>query len=209
MLSLKYSSLFFSLIGLTTLFYISITLQPIYITLDDIPNYEGREVIVRGIVVSYNPTDYGEIISIRDNNTTIPVFLKGEIFLHPGDSIEVIGSVEKYNDKWEINVDDPKYISILSTWENYSTPLWEVAEHPSNYIDLNLNVTGYVDSIYDKWLILSDGNYSILVTFNHLPENISLYHGKKVLLHAYFTYDSTTARYKFEIKSREHFIRGA
>ena len=110
MLPLKYSSLIFSLIGLTALFYISTTLQPTYITLDDISNYEGREIIVRGIVVSYNPTDYGEIISIRDNNTTIPVFLKGEISLHPGDSIEVMGSVEKYNDKWEINVDNPKYI---------------------------------------------------------------------------------------------------
>ena len=207
MLSLKYSSLLFSILGLAILFYLSTTLQPIHITLEDISNYEGREITARGRITTYSITDYGEIIYIRGNNTTIPIFLDGFISIHSGDYVEVTGFVKKYNDKWEIEVNDPRYISILSSWSNISTPLWEIARYPSKYIGLNLNVTGYIDTLYDKWLILSDGNYSILVTFNHL--NVSISPGSKVLLHAYFTYDPSISRYKFEIKNREHFINAS
>lgn len=81
------------------------------IELHEIPEYEGKQVIVEGIVTEHRITTYGgQIIEIKnldsENISKTIVFVEGETSVEYGDRIQATGTVQKYKDEWEIVVNN-------------------------------------------------------------------------------------------------------
>lgn len=211
-MKLQHLSLLIAFLGVISLYIISTLIEPIPISLDNLPKYEGKQVIVQGIVIDHYVTSssYGnQIIVIQQDNSTATIFIEGgeKNLLYCGDKIQVTGKVQRYKDKWEILVSDTHFIRVIQQWQNISRPLWEIAENPTYFTGLNLNVTGYIDAVFDTYFFLSDATGEHVIFVTHTPSsNISIYTGEKIILRAYFTYDAAQLRYKFEIKDENHGI---
>jgi len=207
-MKLKHFSLIFSLIGISVLYFISNITQPALISLKEITDYEGKEIKTQGIVIHYYSTKYGnQLIEIREENFTTTIFLEKEMEVEYGDIVQVIGQVQKFNNEWEIIVENEKNFKILEKWHSISMPLWQLAHNPGRYLGLNVNVTGYIESISNSYFHLADfeENCSILV-FYRLSENLTLYAGCKVNISAVFTFDEKNFRYTLELFSPDHKI---
>lgn len=207
-MKLKYFSLIFSIAGIILLYFLSTLSQPIIIELYEIPEYEGKQVIVEGIVTEHHTTSYGsQIITIESDNATVIVFAEGETNVEYGDTIQVTGKVQKYKGDWEIVVDNERFIKIVQKWSNITFPLWQLAENPAKYDGLNVNVTGFVDMVYDAYFYLVDSEeeYSVIVFYNP-SEQDALYPGQKVNVAARFIFDVEDLRYKLEISEDIHSI---
>jgi len=199
-MKLKYFSIIFSVVGIACLYFLSTLSQPISIELKDVPKYEDKSVIVEGIVTEQYLTNYGsQIITIESNNASTTVFVEGETNIEYGDKIQATGKVQKYNGDWEIVVDNVDFVKIIQKWQNISMPLWQLSSSPTKYEGLNVNVTGYVDTIYDTYLYLSDskGNYSIIVFCN--PSKYNIHSGQKISVAAKFTFNPEEFRYRLDV----------
>jgi len=205
-MKLKYFSLIFSIAGILLLYFLSTLSQPTMIELYEIPEYEGKQVIVEGIVTEHHTTSYGsQIITIESDNATILVFAEGETNLEYGDTIQATGKVQKYKGDWEIVVDNERFIKIIQKWSNITFPLWQLAENPAKYDGLNVNVTGFIDTVYDTYFYLVDSEeeYSVIVFYNPSGQD-ALYPGQKVNVAARFIFDAEDLRYKLEISEDIH-----
>lgn len=197
----KYFVIILSVVSILFLYFLSTLSQPIEIELSEISNFEGKEVIVKGTVTNHRITTYGsQIIEIKDilqdNTSEVIVFVEGETLVEYGDEIQATGKVQKYEDEWEVVVDDKRYVKILQKWNNITTPLWQLAENPSKYLDLNINTSGIIERDYESYFYLTDseGQYSVVVYYDpSLFFNIS--EGDKITVGARFVYDSATLRY--------------
>lgn len=204
----KYLTILLAIIGILLLYYISLFTHPTPIDLKDIHTYEGKEITTTGIVQAYRSTSYGnQFITIQQNNSTATVFLEEPINVFSGDLIQATGMVQKYENTWEIIIDHPQQISILMPWNHSATPLWEVAQNPSIFSNMNLNITGYIDSTFDTHFYITDfeGNHTLLVT-HPLSKKISTYPGQQVRIHGYFTYNDFYLRYQLELNKDYHNI---
>jgi len=207
-MQLKYFSLLFSIAGITLLYVLSTLSQPIIIEICELPEYEGKQVITEGTVTEHHTTTYGsQIITIKEDNATIIIFVEGTVELEYGDKIQVTGTVQKYKDDWEIVVNDERFIILLEKWQNISFPLWQLAENPTKYNGLNVNVTGYVDVIYDSYFYLVDETeeHSLIVFCNPSEYDVS-YPGQKVNVAAQFTFDEEAFQYKLTLCEETHCI---
>jgi hypothetical protein len=85
-------------------------------------------------------------------------------------------------------------------------PLWQLSSSPTKYEGLNVNVTGYVDTIYDTYFYLNDpeGNYSIIVFCN--PSKYNIHSGQKVNVAAKFSFNNEEFRYRLDISDETHSI---
>jgi hypothetical protein len=85
-------------------------------------------------------------------------------------------------------------------------PLWQLAENPTRYVGLNVNVTGFIDDVYDTYFYLADleDKYSIIIFYNKI--DISLFIGQKACVLGVFLFDEETLRYKIEINQESHGI---
>jgi len=209
-MSIKYFSLLFSVIGIACLYFLSTLSQPALIELNDLPKYEDKNVIVEGIVTEYRSTNYGsQIITIESENTSSTVFLEGESDIEYGDKIQVTGKVQKYNNDWEVVVDNVAFLRVIQKWQNISMPLWQLAISPTKYEGLNVNVTGYVDTIFDGYFYLSDseGSYSIIVFYN--PSKYKVQSGQEVNVAAKFSFDKEKFRYNLDATDEMYGIHKA
>ena len=205
-MKLKHFSLIFSTTGVLLLYLLSTLSNPASIELSEISKHEGKKITTEGIVTDYHTTTYNnQIITIKNNNTSAIVFLEGETYVEYGDLIEATGKVQKYEGEWEIVVGDVRFIKILRKWNNFSFPLWQLAENPERYEELNVKVTGYIDLVYDTYfyLIDEDDSYSLLVFYNFLEQDV-LTPGKKVSVSAKFYFDENDLRYKLEVGEENH-----
>ncbi len=207
-LKLKHYSLLLAITGIVVLYFISLLSQPVLIELSELPDYEDKQVIVEGTVTEYHVTTYGsQLITIKDKNKSATIFIETEIDVEYGDRIRATGKVQKYNDGWEIIVSNKKFIENIHKWQNISIPLWQLAQKPSNYQGLNVNVTGVVDSLYDNYLYLTDldGTYSLIVFYNPYMYN-SLYPGQTVIVEGKFDFNQETFRYALTLSEQNHKI---
>lgn len=205
-MKIKYFSIIFSIVGIIVLYFLSTLSQPVMIELNEIPEYEGKQVIVEGTVMEYHITSYGnQIITIENNNTTTIVFVEEETKAKYGDKIQATGKVQKYKGDWEIVVGDIRFVEIIQHWQNITMPLWQLAENPAKYEGLNINVTGYIDLVYDTYFYLVDmeEEHSIIVFYSHVEQN-SIYPGQKVQVAARFMFDIESFRYKLEVSEETH-----
>ena len=207
-MKLKYFSIIFSVAGIAILYFISTLTQPVVIELCEIPEYEGKQVTTEGIVTNHYSTKHGsQLITIEDNNATATVFVEGETNVEYGDKIRVTGEVQKYNNEWEIIANDERSVSILQKWQNISIPLWQIAQNPVRYEGLNVNVTGYVDSLYDGYFYLVDADekHTLLVFYSYSEDDVA-YPGQKVNVAGLFKFDKENFRYALSICEKMHKI---
>ena len=92
-------------------------------------------------------------------------------------------------------------MKILDKWNNGSFPLWQLAQKPSKYLGLNVNVSGFVDAVFDNYFHLKDveNNNTLMVFCN---EKMSLYRGKKVRS------KKEAIRFSYEFMFTPHHLRG-
>ena len=207
-MKLKYFSLLFSVVGILLLYFLSRLSEPPLIEINEMPGYEGKQVIIEGIVADYQTTRHGsQIITIRNSNDTLTIFVEGKTDLDYGDTIQVTGEVQKYEDTWELVVNDCRSVNILEKWHNISLPLWQLAETPTKYLDLNVNVTGFIESISNAYFYLIDveSKHSLIV-FYRLSRNFTLIPGQEISACGKFSFDEENFRYQLEIYDEKHKI---
>jgi len=207
-MKLKHLSVLFSIAGILFLYFISTLTQPILISLAEIPEYEDKQVIVEGTVTDYRDTTYGsQIITIVGDNASVCVFVEGSIEVEYGDTIQATGKVQKYNDEWEIVVNNERFVKIVQKWQNLSIPILQLAKNPTKYVGLNINVTGYVDMIYDSYFYLIDaeGELSLFISCNPSIYD-AVVPGEQVNVAGQFIYKEEELRYTLIICKEIHGI---
>ena len=212
-MSLKYFVIILSILGIISLYFLSTFSQPLVIELQDIPEYEGKLVTVEGTVIKHSITSYGgQIIEIQDiqddkNSSKTVIFIEEPTSIEYGDKIQATGKIQKYEGEWEIVVNDNRFVKILQKWQNITMPLWQLAEKPSQYMGINVNVTGVVDRLYDDYFYLIDaeGEHSIIVFYNPALAP-SLSPGDNVQVAANFVYNMENFKYVLEADEEIHLI---
>ena len=207
-MNLKYFSLIFSITGIVILYLISTLTNAPFVDLNEISKYEGKQVITRGIVTKHYVTNYGsQIITIKNENSSATIFLEEEIFVEYGDRIQVKGEVQKYKGCWEIIANNKQSVVVIEKWQNISILLWQIAQNTYYYEGLNINITGYIDSIYDNYFYLVDeeGEHTLLVFYDVYKKNQLLF-GQKVNINGFFVFDEQNFRHVLTFTSDKHKI---
>ena len=199
-MELKYFVIILALLSISMLYVLSTYSYPDAISFSEIAEYEDRQVILRGVVCDHSITSYGsQILTLRDINDSdfeLKVFVEMVTDVEYGDIIDAIGSVQKYQDSWELVVSHPKNIKIVSSWTNNSSPLWQLAEKPEKYVGLNIRTNGFIDRIYESFYYLIDasGRYT-LVVYTKPEGHHNLSEGNPCSIDGRFLYDSENFRY--------------
>jgi hypothetical protein len=201
----KYLIVVVSLVSLLVLYLISGLSQPTIVPFSKIPASEGKQVVVKGVVAGYQTTTAGStLITIRDidstNTSTITLYVEGALSVEYGDLVQATGTVQQYNNQWELAVTSPQFITVLQPWGNQSFPLWQLAQNPTRYVDTNVNVTGIVGTMTITNFDLQDstGAASVSVSCKH-SSNSSFSKGDRVAVKARFLYDQATLRYLLKV----------
>lgn len=195
----KYISLLFSLICIVLLYFISTLTQPVNIDISEIQNYENKIVTTQGLVKEYYNTKYGNlIITLLGNSSSITIFSEEDFDLEFGDTIQITGKVQNYEDEWEIIVDSKRNICLINKWENLSMPIWQIAQNPEKYEDLFINVTGIVDLVNDDYFFLKDTekNHSIMAISSN---SVKKFIGQQVWAKGKLKYYNEQLMYRFYI----------
>lgn len=201
----KYLVIVTSLIGVSLLYVVSSLSQPTVISLSLVPINEGKQVRVTGVVTMYQTTTYGsQLITIRDANdsnpSTIILYIEGEIIVEYGDLVEATGTVQQYNDAWEITISNPRFVIVRQHWQNCSFPVWQLAKNPARYVDTNVNVTGIIGVLTNTGFSLhdADGTYVVFVSCPHATES-SFLQGDLATIRARFLYNQETLCYFLQV----------
>jgi hypothetical protein len=179
------------------------------IRINEISDYDGKQVTIKGFVTEHHFTKFGsQMITVSDENCSVEVFLEGKIDVEYGDKILATGEVQKYENTWELIVNDYRQIKILKKWHNISSPLWQIAENPTRYLNLNVNITGYIESISNSYFYIVDlENMYSLITFYSISKNVTLYPGQKICASGKFSFDEKNFRYLLDICEENHGIK--
>ena len=207
-MSLKKYSLIFSITGILVLYILSRLAQLPLIELHELPDYEGKEVTIKGIVTEHYITRYGsQVITIKDQNASATIFVEKKTVVEYGDRVQVTGEVQKYRDAWSVAVNDNRLVRILKKWDNISFPLWQLAENPSRYLNLNVNITGYVEFVSNSnfYLVDLDKKHSLII-FYTLSDDFTIFPDQKINALGRFSFDKENFRYKLDICDENHAI---
>jgi len=207
-MNIKYLSIISSIAGILILYTLSLYAQIPIIPLSAISEYEGQTITTNGTVTEYHSTSYGnQLITIKQGNNTAILFLESSIDIQKGDRLNATGLVQQYKDEWELIIEKQELVTIEQSWENNTLTLQEIAEKPINYLNQNLNVTGYIDIIYDEYFQLIDDTYQHqCIVEKPYIKNLTLHTGQHINLNAYFTYDNNQMRYLFKFTNENHTI---
>lgn len=209
----KYLLILLSVGSLTLLYTLSLFSQPTVISLAALSSYNGKQVSTTGVVTDYRTTTFGsQIITIRDllqnNASTVTVYLEGTTQVEYGDVITVTGTVQQYNNQWEIAVNNPRFITITKKWTNTTCPLWQLAQYPERYLNTNVNVLGIIEKTYHSYFILTDtdGKYSLTVYYPS-STSLNLSNGDAVSVGARMSYKPENLCYALHISEPSHYVR--
>jgi hypothetical protein len=207
-MKLKYFSMIFSILGILILYIISKFSQAPLILISEIKDFEGKQVTINGIVIEHHTTKFGsQIIKISDENCSLEIFLEGNVDVEYGDKVQATGEVQNYKDSWELIVNDIRQLCVLEKWENISFPLWQIAENPTRYLNINVNVTGFIESVSNAYFLLVDleKKHSLIIYYS-ISKNITLYPGQKICALGKFSFDEKNFRYMLDICEENHGI---
>jgi hypothetical protein len=207
----KYLIIFITIGSLFALYVLSLFTHPVPISLSDISAYTDQQVIIQGIVTDYRTTAYGsQLITIADSSNrtnSVLLYIEGEAPIEYGDTIQATGEVQQYKNQWELVVHNPHSIIVLQKWDHLVFPLWELALHPDNYLNTNVNVTGIVTAPSGSSFLLgsTDGKYSIEVVYqSSCPHQFSK--EDTVTVKARFLYNAATCRFLLSVTQPTHGI---
>lgn len=208
----KYIVVFLSILSLVMLYGVSQISQPEHVSLSTLSNYEGQKVIVQGVVTTYRSTNFGsQLITLRDSDnefTTAVLYIEeGDVFVEFGDTIQAIGQVQRYKDQWEVVIRNPQLITVVQKWNNTSFPLWQLAEHPTRYLESNINITGIITKKQQSTFVLSDPaeTYTLDVTCS-VSDSDLLSNGDAVAITGRFIYEPHTLRFLIQLTEPTHRI---
>ena len=208
----KYLVIILSVTSICFLYFLSTLTQPLHIPLNEIPQNEGKLVIVNGIVTEYHSTSYGgQLIEIMNADTTSEetaiIFVEEETTVEYGDKITATGKVQKYKGEWEVVVNNAQYITIKEKWKNIPIPLWQLAEHPERYVGRNVNLTGFIERKYEGFFYLTNSEEDyLLVVYYDSSKIFNLSEGETISVGGRFIYDVDTFRFVLEATDEHHFI---
>ncbi|RQW79491.1 MAG: hypothetical protein EHM79_20635 [Geobacter sp.] len=207
----KYLIIIIAIVSLVLLYALSFFSQPTVISLATVSSYNGKQVVVTGVVTDYRTTTFGsQIITIIDNqdngSSPLILYIEGSLFVEYGDLVQATGTVQEYNSEWEIAVNNPRSVTIVQKWRNISFPLWQLAQYPQRYENTNVNVQGIVEKTYKTYFFLTDpdGKYSVVVYDSTSTTNFSK--GDTVAVGARFVYEQENLRYVLKISEPTHFV---
>jgi len=203
----RYAYLVGACVGILFLYFLATLSQPVVISIDEIAHFEGKRVIVRGILIDKSIVGESEILIIKNGSNILQIFSTFSSHTSYGDEIEVLGKVEKYKGQWEVIAEE---IEVIKKWDKESIPLWELSEHAAEYDKRNVNVTGYVEKIYSAYFILTDEKGYRIKVFYPYDYNISTIKEKDyphVYVKAFFQYDESSFSFSLNIESNEHGIK--
>jgi uncharacterized protein YdeI (BOF family) len=184
----------FAVIGIVVLYLISAASQPQHVTLKDVENKDGKNVIVKGVVVEKYQTSSGNtILKVRDNNASVSIFVKDSVDVELGDEIRVTGRVQKYRDGYEIVASD---IEILKKWDENYIELNQLKSNPEKYEGTNINITGFAVSIKHNEFYLSDNISRIKVKI--IKSTVLPAENQKIFVKGKMEYDEN--RFEYFIK---------
>lgn len=208
-MQLKYFVIFLAGISISLLYLLSFFIQPVFIDIETIAQYEGKEVIIEGQISEYYLTSYGnQIITVQTLNKShsfeLILFVEGSYDVDYGDVIQATGMVQKFQDKWELVVNGPRNIKVLISWHNLSYPLKQLAENPQKYEGINVQITGTIDRIYDSYFYVVDcsGIYSIAVYYDEFQlQNFT--EGQTIKIQGRFHYHQEHLRYIIDMRASD------
>jgi len=212
-IELKHFVIILSILCILILYFLSTISQPQKIEISQLPNFEGKQVIIQGTVTEQHITTYGgHLINIKNledkNNSEAVVYVEEQTDVEYGDIIEASGQVQRYNEEWEIVVNNARLVKIIQKWDNITFPLWQLAENPEKYVGLNINISGIVDRDYESYFYLLDeeDKYSIIIYYNsEIMQNFS--QGNNVQVTGQFQYDKEKMQYKIAVEEKNHNIQ--
>ena len=199
-MELKHLVIVLSVVGTCFLYVLSLFSQPTVVSLDDVESFEGKQVVVEGVVVSYHVTTYGsQQIVIQDRNESeveVIVYVEEETDVEYGDVIQATGVVQQYGGEWEVVVNTARGVVVVEKWQDTTYPLWQLAVKPQGFIGRNVKVSGFVDRMYDSYFYLIDSSsqYSVVVYFD-MAQRQNFSSGEWVQVGGRFEYDDLSFRY--------------
>ena len=196
----KYIILAVTLTSLTLLYLLAGIAQPPTIALSDVSRYDGQHVTVTGRVLTYQqlPTG-GQTITIHDPATTarLTLYLTQPATITYGDTIQATGTIDQYQDTWELTIDTPRSLTLLHHDTTPLCPLWQLAQDPHTYQDTTITTTGTVDKTTQTSFTLKDTNGTATIQVYGATQQPTK--GQQVLLHARFLFDPETFRYTLQL----------
>ncbi len=206
----KYIVVFLSILSLLILYGVSRISQPELVSLSILSNYEGQQVLVQGVVTTYRSTNFGsQLITLRDSDnefTTAVLYIEeGDVFVEFGDTIQATGQVQRYKDQWEVVISNPQLITIVQKWNNTSFPLWQLAEHPTRYLQSNINITGIITKKQQSTFVLTDPTeaYTLEVSCP-VSDSVLFSNGDAVAVSGRFIYEPHTLRFLVQLTEPNH-----
>ncbi|MCD6455328.1 MAG: hypothetical protein J7K81_00820 [Methanophagales archaeon] len=219
----------FSLLGVGILYGLSLTsfVEPPYVPLEEVAyragagDHEGELMRTKGVITDFLATDYGNMLTIRENKTELLVFVDtidksaGKLNLSYGDVVEVEGRVNTYKGRPELVVHGNaiKKLSVENENENENIAfVSQIAMHPEDYKGERVCVVGYVDNVYKHVFYLADeqGKYLLRVRVEAETEArttsddgsipiSALQKGDKIIAEGVFRYDPENMRYELNL----------
>jgi len=189
-------SLFTAFIGIMFLYVLSLSIQPVEISIDEVQKFEGREVRINGMVSDVFITNSNnQIILLKSMNekskTELAVFSEKPVDVDINDVVSVEGKVTRYKGKLEI-VTDGRIEIILRASQNIS--LFRLSKYPANYVGREINTTGYIKSIEGNVITVENQSYYISTIASPIDlDEISK--EDHVLVRGLFLYDKQTFSY--------------
>ncbi len=216
----EHFAIIFLVIGMIVLYILSLASEPVFVEdYSELGRYEGKIVIIEGIVIDSDPTSRGELILTvlepDDLESTLKIFIEscgGNFSI--GDIIQAKGSVLRISDEFlELVVVNEKDIEIIGHWHHYRLSIPELAhrlEHqPGEFKYLPVEVTGYL-KYEPRQPVTSlrltehptDGFYTVKVDINdQIRSTAGLHKGDLVSLNVSMEYNENNFEYKLILKN--------
>ena len=222
----------FSLLGVGILYGLSLTsfVEPPYVPLEEVAcragagTHEGELIRTKGVITDFRATDYGNMLTIRENKTELLIFVDTidtsaeKLNLSYGDVIAVEGRVKTYKGRPELVVHGGhgnaiKKLSAENENENENIAfVSQIAMHPEDYKGERVRVVGYADNVYKHVFYLADeqGKYLLRVRVEAETEAraksddgsipiSALQKGDKIIAEGVFRYDPGNTRYELNL----------
>ena len=219
---IEHFAIIFLVFGIIVLYLMSLASEPDYVNeYSDLENYEGKLVIIKGIVIDHDTTSRGEtiltVLEPGDLESTLKIFIEscsGSANFSIGDVVQAKGSVLRLSEDFlELVVINEKDITVIGHWHSYKLSIPELAhrlEHnPAEFAHLPVEISGYLK--YEPRLPVTslrladdpvDGFYTVKVDIPG-PEIMSaeLHKGDLISLNVSIEYNENNFEYELIAKN--------